>query len=297
MATAIYRGYDRAQLDAQLNLRARVPEHGAHFARWAESSRAVRDTRPGQLDLAYGDSPGERLDLFAVPGLRPGDAGTPLLAFIHGGYWQALDKSDFSYLAPAYLDAGIAFASLNYDLAPGAPIGRMVSQIRSALAWLYANARTYGIDPERIFVSGHSAGGHLAAMTMTAGWCRDRGLPEGLVRGGCALSGIYELTPIRLSYHQEVVGLDADTVATCSPLRLAPAGRGELICAVGGLETDEFLAQQAELATAWRSAGQRVSVLELPGRNHFTAVDALAEPDHSLFAAVLDLALDGRASA
>ena len=228
-------------------------------------------------DLVYGTGAAETLDLFlpAVPG------PAPLHVFIHGGYWQGLDKGDFSYLAPPFVEAGIAFASVNYDLAPKVGVGDIVVQVLKAIAWLTEAAPAHGVDPERIFVAGHSAGGHLAAVAMGAE----------PVKGGCSISGIYELEVMRLSYHQEVLKLDPETVRAMSPLRNLPERAGPLICAVGSEETEEFLRQQDEMVAAWRGQGLDARVVDLPGRNHFSAVDALGDTSHPLFAAVRDLAL------
>lgn len=292
MAEQGYRGLDRAEIDRQLNLRARWPEHASYFERWAQASAAVRDSRPGALDLAYGPSVGQRLDVFS-PAERP-SSGAPLLAFIHGGYWQSLDKGDFSYLAPAFVDAGIAFASLNYDLAPAVRMPEIVAQIRRALAWLYRNGRDLGIDRDRIFVVGHSAGGHLAVVALATDWRGEDGnLPADLLKGGCSVSGVYDLRPIALSYQQEVVGLDEASIASFSPLRRVPDRAGPLVCAVGSEETEVFLVQQAALVDAWRAAGLVATVVDLPGRQHFSAVDALGETDHPLHVAVRDLVRRG----
>jgi len=284
MGEPLYRDYDQEALDRQLNLRARWPEHPQYFARWAEDSRAVRETRSAALDLAYGPTAGQTLDLFLAS--RP---SAPLLAFIHGGYWQSLDKQDFSFLAPPFVEAGIAFASLNYDLAPAVSIGAIVQQIETALVWLFRNGAAYGVDPARIFVAGHSAGAHLAACALSADWGRHEGVPPDLVKGACSVSGVYELEPIRLSYHQEVVKLDAETVERHSPQRRLPARSGPLICAVGSAETEEFLRQQDEYLAARRAAGLPSQVVNLAERNHFSAIDALGEDDHPLFHAVCDM--------
>lgn len=278
MPQGLYRGMDRAEIDRQLNLRARWPEHTAYLARWAADSAEVRQRLDGHLDLAYGDTAGEKLDLF-LP--EPGPPRPPLLVFIHGGYWQGLDKGDCSYLAPAFLQAGIAFASLNYDLAPMVTVAEIVGQIRRAIPWLARHAETYGFDGERMFVAGHSAGGHLAAMALIT--------VADTVKGACSVSGVYELEPVRQSYHQDVLNLDTETVKTMSPARLLPKPSGPLILAVGSEETEEFLRQQEELAAAWRAQGLPVQVVDLPGRNHFSAIDALGEIEHPLFAAVLGM--------
>ncbi|WP_027287354.1 alpha/beta hydrolase [Rhodovibrio salinarum] len=289
MAEIIYRDWDQERLDAEVNLRARWPDHADFIERWARDSSAVRGRRHGLIDLAYGASPGERLDLFPVSGAT----AAPVLAFIHGGYWQALDKGHHSDLAPAFVDQGIAFASLNYDLAPKAKIGDMIEQVRAALAYLHDHAGRLGLDPERIFVAGHSAGGHLAVSALDRDWPAQRGLPRDLVKGALSLSGVYDLEPIRLSYHQAVLGLDADEVAAWSPRRSLPTDAGPLLLAVGGAETNEFLLQQEEFLAAWRGAGLRAGAVDLPGRHHFDVVETLGAPDHPLHQALAGLIARG----
>lgn len=292
MTAAVYRGYDQEALDRQLNLRARHPDHPDYFERWARASAEVRRTRDCRLDLAYGQSAGQRLDLF--PAATPSPGGTPLLAFIHGGYWQSLDKGDFSYLAPPYLDAGIAFASLNYDLAPAARIEEMVDQVRRALAWLYRNAGDHGLDAERLFVAGHSAGGHLAVLALHSDWRDLHDLPRDLVKGACSVSGLYDLEPVRLSYHQEILAIEAVAVERHSPIRQRSRPAGPLICAVGSDESEIFLQQQEDYLAACRGGGLLCTEVPLPGRHHFDAVDSFGDPDHPLFTAVKALILEGK---
>jgi arylformamidase len=280
MPQGLYRGMSRAEIDRQLNLRARWPEHAAYLSRWAAESADVRQRVAdrqlyGYLDVPYGEATGEKVDLF-LP--KSGPAPPPLLVFIHGGYWQSLDKGDFSYLAPPFLRAGIAFASVNYDLAPKVTISEIVGQTRRVIPWLASHAETYGFNAERIYVTGHSAGGHLAVMALI-------GAGE-TIKGACSVSGVYELEPLRQSYHQDVLNLDPVTVRTMSPVRLVPERAAPLILAVGGDETEEFLRQQEELAVAWRARGLSVRIVDLPGRHHFSAIDALGEVDHPLFNAV-----------
>jgi arylformamidase len=279
----IYRDFDQAALDAQYNLRRAVPTHPAYFARWAAASRAARERLGGRLDLAYGAAPGETLDFFPAEGMAP-----PLLVFIHGGYWQAMDKSDFSFVAPAYLAAGISVAVINHTLAPAAGMDSIVGQIRRAVVFLARESPTLGIDRESIFVAGHSAGGHLTAMAMLTEWPAF-GLAADPISGGCALSGIFDLEPIRLSYLNQALGLDTATARRNSPLHLlasAPPPRGGLILAVGGRETAEFHRQQAEFAAACRAGNRRCTILAQPEEEHFSIVDRFAEPASPLCAAV-----------
>jgi arylformamidase len=289
-AARIFRDYDQATLDRELNLRARWPEHVDYFARWARDSAAVRGDLPGRLDLAYGAGPAEVLDLFPVDGA----SAAPLLAFIHGGYWQGLDKGDFSYLAPAFGEVGIAFASLNYGLAPDARIGTMINQVRRALAWLYRHAGDHGVDARRIVVAGHSAGGHLAVMALSTDWpAFDAVLPGDLLAGGCSISGVYDLEPLRLSYHNKILQIAPEDVAPWSPLHRLPARAAPLLLAVGSEETREFLRQHAEYAAAWEACGLPLGEVDMPGLQHFSAVDALGDRDHGLYAAVRRLLAGG----
>jgi arylformamidase len=278
----IFRDFDQATLDAQYNLRAACPDHPQFFARWAAASAAVRRRLPCRLDLAYGPAPREQLDFFPAA-VNP----APLLVFFHGGYWQAMDKSDFSFIATAFHQRAIATALVNYTLAPAAPIGAMVDESRAALAWLVHHAPSLGIDPGRIGIAGHSAGGHLAAMLMLTDWA-GCGLADP-VRLACAVSGIFDLAPIRLSYLNRILKLRATDAVSLSPARLLPRNplpAGQLLLAVGGGETAEFHRQQAEFAALWRSRGAPPLIVDLPRDHHFSIVDRLAEPDSALFGAL-----------
>ncbi|MCG8594075.1 MAG: alpha/beta hydrolase [Kiloniellales bacterium] len=284
MSDTVFLHYDQAQLDAQINLRARWPEHEAYFARWAKESAAFRAERTGQLNLRYGATTGQTLDLFPAA-----EGPAPLIAFIHGGYWQALDKSDFSYLGAAFLDHGIAYASLNYDLAPDTGIGEMVAQIRRAFGWLQAEAPGLGLDPRRIVALGHSAGGHLAAMASATDWRAAFGLREPALAAAGSISGIYDLEPMRLCYQQPVLQIDPETVRDMSPLRIAPPPGARLVCAVGGEETEEFRRQQAAFAADWRRQGAELEALVIEGQSHFSILDLLLAPEHPLTAGLIAL--------
>ena len=284
----LWRAMDRAALDAELNLRERTPEHVEFFARWAAESEAERRRMGGEVDIAYGDAAGERLDLF-LPAGRSNRRQAPLLIFIHGGYWQSLDKGDFSFLAPAFLERGIAFASLNYSLAPEASIGQMVAEVGRAVAWLGECADAYGLDSENFAICGHSAGGHLACMAHSGAGMNGAARPGPALRFCCSVSGIYQLEPLRHSYQQEVLKLDDASVADLSPQLAIPSENvGPLIMAVGSEEPDEFITQQAEYLAAWTGSGHEGRAIALPGRHHFSAVEALSEAGHPLYSAVCE---------
>jgi arylformamidase len=289
----VYRGYDQAGLDAQYNLRARWPEHAAFMAAWRREGTAVRLGPEWFLDQAYGATPAERLDLMVPP--LPLDESAdnrraPILLFIHGGFWQALDKLDVDWLAPAFAARGVAFAGLNYALAPMVAMDEIVRQARAAVAWLWRNAPAYGCDPARISVAGHSAGGHLAAMLAATDWTRQGGLPAGVVRGAFCISGVYDLEPLRLCYHQAALRLDPRAVVRQSPIQRKPAPGVEVVVTVGGDETDEFLRQQADFVAAWRGHGADVRVVKAPRLHHFDILGACADFAHPVGKTLLRLA-------
>jgi len=270
---------DPAFLSREYNNRELFPDHPRHFARWAETSARARSTMTCYLDRAYGASPGETLDIFPS---RKGD-GSALL-FIHGGYWRSLDKRDFSFLAPAWVDAGVSLVVVNYDLCPKVSIERIVQQMLAASVWLYRHAEQYGMDEDRLFVSGHSAGGQLAAMMLAALWpVMDRSLPRNLYKGGLAVSGVYDLRPlVDIDWLKGDLHLDEDAALRASPAFLPPATRAPLSLAVGGLESSEFKRQNALLAQRWKRVLRED--ISMPGADHFTVVDGLGDDASALFA-------------
>lgn len=290
----LYRNYDQAALDRQYNNRGRVADFSGIVAGWARRSAHAREVYRVRADLAYGPSPAERLDLYLA---EPGDdAGPrPLHAFIHGGYWQAMGKRDFGFVADGFLPAGAHLAVIGYALAPAVTIDEIVRQSRAAVAWLRRHAAEFNADPKRISISGHSAGGHLVAMLLLTDWkAFDEGLPERPLSGGVAISGIYDLEPIRLSYLNEKLALDAESVRRNSPLALldgtAPAAAAPLVLCVGGAESEEFHRQQADFAAAWRRRGYPVETMHAPGLDHFAVLDELSRRDRPLNRAALRVA-------
>jgi arylformamidase len=265
-------------LSREYNNRELVPEHARFFARWKDDSARARSTMTCKLDLRYGDAPGETVDLFPA---RKGDGSC--MMFIHGGYWRALDKSDFSFLAPAWVDSGVSLAVVNYDLCPRVTIDEIVRQMLRASRWLWLHAEDYGMDQDRLYVSGHSAGGHLAAMMMAAVFpVFDARLPKDLFKGGLAVSGIYDMRPlIGIDFLQPDLRLDEDSAWRLSPAYLPPATRAPVMTSVGGAESGEFRRQNALLGQRWRPvfAGD----VAMPGKNHFSVVDGLAEQSSPLF--------------
>jgi arylformamidase len=259
--------------DAQYNNRARVPNHAEVLARWAQASVPARDGLIHRLDVPYGAAAAERLDLF--PARSP---GSPVLVFIHGGYWRALDKADHSFVAPAFVEAGAAVVVPNYALCPAVTIEQIALQTAQALAWVWRNAAEFGGDPSRIAVVGHSAGGHLAAMMLSCRW-KDLGddLPQRLVSGAMALSGVFDLEPVRLTpFLKNDLQLTPASVRRLSPA-FFPRPRGPLFALAGGDESEEFIRQTHLIRDQWGPS--TVPVCEtVIGANHFTVLHDLADP-------------------
>ncbi len=274
----VYLGYDQAGLDAQYNNRLRWPDYKAHFANWRAWSIETRAKLPCHLDLAFGPNPMEKLDIFPADG--PGAPRlSPIVVFIHGGYWYSLDKADHSYVAEGLRPHGIATAVNNFGLAPDTTMDEIVRQNRAALAWLWRNARTYGADPERIYVGGHSAGGHLALMLLATDWpAFGAGLPRDLVKGACSIGGLYDMEAIRLSYLNKTLKMSAAEAARNAPLaqRYPVAAPLSLVVAID--ETPEYHRQSQAMADLWRGLGYPVELLVPQGLNHFDVVNQLRDP-------------------
>ncbi|HEY3074992.1 MAG TPA: alpha/beta hydrolase [Burkholderiales bacterium] len=269
---------DKAVLAKLYNNRELVPDHPQYFARWAESSQRARATMTCHLDLRYGDAPGEAIDLFPA---RKGDGSC--LMFIHGGYWRSLDKKDFSFLAPTLVGGGISLAVVNYDLCPKVSMEEIVRQMLRASRWLWLHAEDYGMDQDRLYVSGHSAGGHLTAMLMAAIWpVFDPQLPKDLWKGGLAISGLYDLRPlVDIDWLNVDLRLDEATAMRLSPAFMPPATRAPVMTCVGGDESSEFLRQNTLLGERWRGAS--AGDIAMPGKNHFSVVDGLADQASPLY--------------
>lgn len=264
----LYRGMDRATLDAAYNNGAAVADSPKIVADWEARSARLRAAHPESLDLRYGKDERNRIDYFAAR------RDAPVLIFFHGGYWQMRAKELFAFVAEGPLAWGVNVALVGYTLAPQKRLDGIVAEIRAALGWLHASIGMLGGDPAKLFVSGWSAGGHLTAAVMD----------HPAVKGGLAISGLFDLEPIRLSYLNEKLRLDEDEARRNSPIHSAQSGKA-LFIAYGADELPELRRQSEDYAKVVKSS----KLVRVPGRNHFTLLEELASPQGALTALVRTL--------
>jgi arylformamidase len=279
---ATYRGYDRAGLDAQYDNQRHFPGHPAVIARYAEASAEARGRFRTVADVPYGPGPRHRIDL-ALP---EAPAGAPVHVFLHGGAWRALSRGESLFPALALVPAGAAVAAPGFDLATAVPLAEMVAQCRQAVAAVARGVAERGGDPRRIQLCGHSSGAHLAGMVAATDWSAF-GLPGDTVRSVLLVSGLYDLEPVRLSYRNEMLGLDDAAARALSPLHRRPRPGLPVVVAWAEGDTDEFRRQGADLAATWARWGADVEALPIAGRNHYDVVLDLADPGTALCRAAL----------
>ncbi|MFT5398433.1 MAG: arylformamidase [Planctomycetota bacterium] len=282
----LYKGMDAQTLEAEYNLVARRgPDFSALVERWLQRGESHRATSKARVDLAYGDGEREKLDLFSG-----GNSQGPLLVYIHGGYWQRGDKSMYSFVSEALMQHGVSVAVLNYNLTPSVRIGEIAPQIRKAIAWCWHNADDLGFARDKMFVMGHSAGGHLTAIMMATDWpAFDEALPADLVKAGIPISGVFELEPLVHTSLNEGPQMDIAEARRESPCFIPPITDAPQLVVVGGAETAEFLRQSDDYASQYSSAVRKIERYDVPAADHFDELERLAEDDSIFFKKSLQL--------
>ncbi len=266
---------EETDLEAEYNNRARVPDHPVHIAGWQRDAAAYRSNTRSELDLAYGPGERHRLDLFYP---HDGYVGGPVVLFIHGGYWQAFDKSSSSHLARGANERGLTVAIPSYHLAPAVTLADIVSDIESAANFVMQRSG------RSLVATGHSAGGHLAACLMAN--------PDRLqqpIRAAMPISGLFDLPPLVSTSINKALGLTIEEARRLSPLSWKPPESGHLVAVVGGAESSEFLRQSRAIADRWREAGVATRYHEVPQAHHFDVIAGLASPSDPLVDILFEL--------
>ncbi len=275
MSELVFRSYTRSALDKEYDNQKKISDFQSYVDYCRRESAVTRQQRRGYLDISYGKGRAEKLDIF------PSRSGkkTAVEIYFHGGYWRLLDKSDFSYVAHGFNAHDVMAVIVNYSLVPSVDLDTLIGECRAAVAWVFRNIERFGGDPERLFASGHSAGGHIAAMMLATDWTDyGRDLPREILKGATAISGLFDLEPMRHCFLADTLRFTPDQVARNSPVLLRPKCSAPLLLAVGGDEGQEYLRQSGDLAKAWASTACRPEMVVLANQNHFSIRDQLGDP-------------------
>ena len=266
---------DQKELDDAYDQSVWAPNREQVMGRWASNSEVARKRLGNPKRFAYGPTPAEGLDVFTTNRLN-----APIHVFIHGGAWRAGSAKDSSFASELFVRAGAHFVAVDFanvqDL--GGDLMPMADQVRRAIAWVYRNAASFGGDPNRLYVSGHSSGGHLLAAALITDWQRAFNLPSDFIKGGSVCSGRFDLKPVRLSARGKYVKFTDETERALSPQRHLDRLNCPLILAHGTFESPEFQRQTHEFAAALKAAGKPVELLVGQGYNHFEIIETLANP-------------------
>ena len=275
---ALYRDFTtQAQIDAQYDVEQSVPDFMVYARHYTDESRLARHRLRCELDVPYGPTRDETLDIF--PASQP---NAPVFVFIHGGYWRMLSSKEFSCTALGLNALGITTVVVNYALAPKVTIDEITRQVRAAVAWVLRRIDRHGGDPAKVIVGGHSAGAHLTAMCLQTEWAEEYGLPQDPLLAAVLVSGLYDLQPLRFSLMQPMIQLDDGVIRRNSPMFSVRACPTPALIAWGEAEPDEFRRQSDDFRAAWAGGGNRSKRLPLEDANHFTAIYGFEDPKSAL---------------
>ena len=276
-----YKGFRKDELEFQYNPRESVPEYPALAKKRSEASRKARATLKSWLNVPYGNSPRQILDIY--PADRPQG---PVLVYIHGGYWRTGSKDENCNFAPTFVQRGATVVLVEYDLCPSVTVTDIVRQTRAAIAWVHRNIIRYGGNPSKLYVSGHSAGGHLTAMALAHDWEKE-GLPRNLIKGAVATSGVYDLDMVMQISVNEQVRMTPEIARENSPFLHPPVSTCLVVVAVGGAEPKGWQQMSEDYFKLCRERGLVCEYLVVPGANHYTMSEHLADAGSPLAQAML----------
>ena len=276
-----WRNMPPEEIEREFNPRVASRNVDERLAAYAATSAVTRARLDCTLDVRYGPGEKETLDIF------PADTpNAPVHLFIHGGYWRAMDKSDYSFIAEVFQPAGATTVIINYDLCPAVTLETIVAQTMRSVAWTWRNVAGYGGDPSRLYVSGNSAGGHLTAMALAHDW-EAEGLPADIIEGAIPITGVFDCEPVPDITVNELVRLDRETARRLSPLRNPPRRAVPVLVAVGGAEPRLWIEMSKNYAALCREHGLECEYMELPGHDHFDISRAVGDPNSPLSRAML----------
>ena len=283
----VWLNLNQAELDAAYDQLKYAPNQAQILKRYASNSDAFRLRFGAPQRLVYGAAAVEGADLYRSSKALAG--GAPINIFIHGGAWRGGFAKDYGFLAELFVNAGAHFVVPDFSWVQDtdASLEPIVDQLRRAVVWVHQHAASWGGDPEQIYVSGHSSGGHLAAVLLATDWQAQYGLPADVLKGGLCCSGIYELEPVALSARNVYLQLTAAVEEALSPQRQLAKIRVPLLLAYGSLETPEFQRQAQDFASALEASGKEVALTRADAYNHFEILETLASPYGVLGRAVL----------
>ncbi len=274
----VFLDYDQAELDRCYDQANWAPNMELVHRRSDAHSADVSARLGGPERLAYGPAEIEKLDLF-----RARVPGAPVFVYVHGGAWRSGSSSRCHGPAEMFVDAGCNYIALDFNnvIETGGDLLPMIDQVRRAVVWIYRNAASFGADPERIYVYGHSSGAHLAGNILTTDWPKRHGAPMSIIKGGMVTSGMYELAPVRLSARSKYVNFTDDMVDQLSSIRHIDLLNCPVVVSYGDQESPEFQRQNEEFAAAVKRAGKSVKLQVGVGLNHFEIAETLGNP-HSM---------------
>lgn len=279
----VYMGYTATDLAIQLDVAKTIKDLPAYQQESAEMSHRVVTNLDCFKDVQYGNDEPQKLDIFPAAVDR-----APILVDIHGGGWRSGSRNIRSFPASSVTKAGVMWVPIDYGLAPNYSIHQMVDHVRSAIVWLYHNVSKYGGDPSKLYVSGNSAGGHLTGCILMPNWHKNFGVPSDIIKGACAISGVYDLQALvhaEYGYNDEL-GMDIETAQKFSPLFNLPTKGCPLIVSYGAPEPNEFRRQSRVYYEAWKDGGFPATEIVVNGAHHFAMSRQMSDPNSALFQAV-----------
>ena len=283
MSEIAYKGFHQDELEYQYNPRVSVPEYPELAKVRAAQARQVRESATSWLNIPYGKSARQKLDSYAAD--KPGG---PVLVYIHGGYWRSGSKEDNCNFVPTFTKRGATVVLVEYDLCPQVTVTDIVRQTRASIAWVYKNISLYRGDPAKLFVAGHSAGGHLTAMALAHDW-ENEGLPQDCIKGAVATSGVYDLEMVMKISVQEQAQLTPELAKHNSPLLHPPIVRCPLVIAVGSAEPKGWQQMSEDYFNYCKRNGMSAEYLVVPGANHYTMTEKLLDDTNPLTRAMIKL--------